>query len=126
MTSSRFRTSSSKPCGKRIYSASGAADEHKDLAIIPDYDPDDIIKGMWDASGKWEDTVYGVPANSCIMFFAYRKDLFENADEQAAFKAKYGYDLKVPTDWGTYRDIAEFFTRKSGETLAARPLTQDF
>jgi multiple sugar transport system substrate-binding protein len=49
-----------------------------DLAVIPDYDPDDIIKGMWDASGKWEDTVYGVPANSCIMFFAYRKDLFEN------------------------------------------------
>ena len=48
-----------------------------DLSIIPDYDPDDIIKGMWDASGKWEDTVYGVPANSCIMFFAYRKDLFE-------------------------------------------------
>lgn len=99
---------------------------NKDLAIIPDYDPDDIIKGMWDASGKWEDTVYGVPANSCIMFFAYRKDLFENADEQAAFKAKYGYDLKVPTDWGTYRDIAEFFTRKSGETLAGQTLTQDF
>ena len=97
-----------------------------DLAIIPDYDSEDVIKGMWDASGKWEDTVYGVPANSCIMFFAYRKDLFENADEQAAFKAKYGYDLKVPTDWDTYHDIAEFFTRKSGETLAGQTLTQDF
>lgn len=99
---------------------------NKDLAVIPNYDPNDIIKGMWDASGKWEDTVYGVPANSCIMFFAYRKDLFDNADEQAAFKAKYGYDLKVPTDWTTYRDIAEFFTRKAGEKLAGQTLTQDF
>jgi ABC-type sugar transport system, periplasmic component len=100
--------------------------DNKDLAVIPNYNPDDIIKGMWDASGKWEDTVYGVPANSCIMFFAYRKDLFENADEQAAFKAKYGYDLKVPTDWKTYHDIAEFFTRKSGEKLAGQTLTQNF
>ena len=97
-----------------------------DLAVVPNYDPDDIIKGMWDASGKWEDTVYGVPANSCIMFFAYRKDLFENPEEQAAFKAKYGYDLTVPTDWDTYRDIAEFFTRKSGEKLAGETLTRDF
>ncbi len=97
-----------------------------DLAIIPDYNSEDIIKGMWDASGKWEDTVYGVPANSCIMFFAYRKDLFENADEKAAFKAEYGYELAVPTDWDTYRDIAEFFTRKSGETLAGETLAQDF
>ena len=99
---------------------------NKDLAVIPNYDPNDVIKGMWDASGKWEDTVYGVPANSCIMFFAYRQDLFDNADEQAAFKAKYGYDLKVPTDWTTYRDIAEFFTRKAGEKLAGQTLTQDF
>ncbi|MDD2216234.1 MAG: sugar ABC transporter substrate-binding protein [Eubacteriales bacterium] len=97
-----------------------------DLSIIQEYDSNDIIQGMWDASGKWEDTVYGVPANSCIMFFAYRQDLFENADEQAAFKAKYGYDLTVPEDWNTYKDVAEFFTRKSGETLAGETLTQNF
>lgn len=97
-----------------------------DLAIISDYDSEDIIKGMWDASGKWEDTVYGVPANSCIMFFAYRQDLFGNPEEQAAFKAKYGYELAAPTDWDTYLDTAEFFTRKSGETLAGETLTQDF
>lgn len=97
-----------------------------DLAIISDYNSEDIIKGMWDASGKWEDTVYGVPANSCIMFFAYRQDLFGNPEEQAAFKAKYGYELAAPTDWDTYLDTAEFFTRKSGETLAGETLTQDF
>ena len=98
----------------------------KSLRVIPDFKEEDIIKGMWDASGKWKDKIYGIPANSCIMFFAYRKDLFDNAEEQAAFKAKYGYDLKVPTDWKTYRDIAEFFTRKAGQTLAGEKLTKDF
>ena len=43
--------------------------------------------------------------------WAYRKDLFENPDEQAAFAAKYGYDLAVPTTWAQLKDIAEFFTR---------------
>jgi len=43
--------------------------------------------------------------------WAYRKDLFENADEQAAFKAKYGYDLAVPENYNQLKDIAEFFTR---------------
>jgi multiple sugar transport system substrate-binding protein len=43
--------------------------------------------------------------------WAYRKDLFENPEEMAAFKAKYGYDLKVPETWMQLKDIAEFFTR---------------
>jgi multiple sugar transport system substrate-binding protein len=100
--------------------------DNPDLSIIPNYNEDDIIKGMWEASGVWKDVVYGVPANSCIMFYGYRKDLFENADEKADFKAKYGYDLVVPKDWKSYRDIAEFFTRKKGEMLAGEKLDRDF
>ena len=42
---------------------------------------------------------------------AYRKDLFEDPDEMAAFKAKYGYDLAVPKTWAELLDIAKFFTR---------------
>lgn len=53
---------------------------------------------------------------------AYRKDWFENAAEQAAFKAKYGYDLKPPITYQQYRDMAAFFTRKKGETLAGKVL----
>ena len=100
--------------------------DDESLAVVPDYKQDDIIEGMWKASGEWKGDLYGVPANSCIGFFAYRKDLFENADEQAAFKAKYGYDLTVPTNWDTYMDAAEFFTRKKGETLAGETLDRDF
>lgn len=100
--------------------------EDESLAVIPDYDSDDIIKAMWDASGNWHDKLYGVPANSCIGFFTYRQDLFDNEEEQAAFKEKYGYDLKVPTNWDEYRDAAEFFTRAKGETLAGETLDRDF
>ncbi|MGI6117720.1 MAG: ABC transporter substrate-binding protein [Bilifractor sp.] len=99
--------------------------EDESLAVIPDYDSDDIIEEMWKASGEWKDGLYGVPANSCIDIFMYRKDLFENKDEQEAFKEKYGYDLTVPTDWDTYRDVAEFFTRKAGDTLMGETLSSD-
>ncbi len=53
----------------------------------------------------------GMPAwaNAEILF--YRKDLFEDAKEKAAFKSKYGYDLAAPTTWDQFNDVAQFFTR---------------
>lgn len=53
----------------------------------------------------------GMPAfaNSEILY--YRTDLFNDPANQAAFKAKYGYDLKAPTTWQQYTDAAEFFTK---------------
>jgi len=92
----------------------------------PGFDPSAIIPALWKASSVWRDKTYGMPSNSAVMMMFYRKDLFENAAEQAAFKAKYGYDLAVPTTWKQYRDAAEFFTRKSGSQLAGASLTKDF
>ena len=43
--------------------------------------------------------------------WAYRKDLFEDPEEQAAFKEQYGYDLAVPQNYNQLMDIAKFFTR---------------
>lgn len=43
--------------------------------------------------------------------WAYRKDLFEDPANMADFKAKYGYDLAVPTTWAQLMDIAKFFTK---------------
>jgi multiple sugar transport system substrate-binding protein len=59
-------------------------------------------------SGKY----YAFPTEGDANGWAYRKDLFENKDEMAAFKAKYGYDLAVPKTWKELMDIAQFFTRK--------------
>ncbi|HYD02976.1 MAG TPA: extracellular solute-binding protein [Alphaproteobacteria bacterium] len=54
---------------------------------------------------------YAIPAEADAMGWAYRQDLFEDPEEKAAFKAKYGYDLAVPETWYQVRDIAEFFHR---------------
>lgn len=54
---------------------------------------------------------YAYPTEGDADGWAYRKDLFENPDEMAAFKEAYGYDLAVPETWEQLRDIAEFFTR---------------
>lgn len=53
----------------------------------------------------------GMPAfaNSEILY--YRTDLFNDPANLSAFKAKYGYDLKPPTTWQQYSDVAAFFTK---------------
>ncbi len=58
-------------------------------------------------SGK----IWSVPLEADAELLFYRKDLMDDPKEQAAFKKKYGYDLKVPETWFQLRDIAEFFTR---------------
>ncbi|MEA3334985.1 MAG: extracellular solute-binding protein [Chloroflexota bacterium] len=45
--------------------------------------------------------------------WGYRKDLFEDPDEMAAFEAEYGYPLDVPETYEQFMDIAKFFTRPS-------------
>ncbi|WP_425073306.1 ABC transporter substrate-binding protein [Sagittula sp. S175] len=40
----------------------------------------------------------------------YQKDLYENADTQAAFEKEYGYPLAVPETWDQVKDQAVFFT----------------
>lgn len=56
--------------------------------------------------------------------WSYRKDWFENPEEMAAFKAKYGYDLAVPKTWAELKDIAEFFTRPDKNMYGAAIYTQ--
>ena len=103
------------------------ADRLNDSASFgPGFDPSAVIPALWKASSVWRDKTYGFPSNSAVMMMFYRKDLFENAAEQAAFKTKYGYDLAVPKTWQQYRDAAEFFTRKAGSTLAGATLAKDF
>jgi len=61
--------------------------------------------------GQKEGKTYCIPIfwNSHGLF--YRKDLFEDPTEKANFKAKYGYELRVPRTFDELVDVAEFFTR---------------
>ena len=60
-------------------------------------------------------TYWAYPTEGDADGWAYRMDLFENPDEQAAFKAEYGYDLAVPKTWAELLDIAKFFTRPEAD-----------
>jgi multiple sugar transport system substrate-binding protein len=86
---------------------------------------EDRIREVWGSTAKFEDWVfpaqkgvrgpegkhYFVPFHANVQIGYYRKALFEDPAERAAFKAKYGYDLAPPTTIQQVEDIARFFTR---------------
>jgi ABC-type glycerol-3-phosphate transport system substrate-binding protein len=65
------------------------------------------------ADSKFGSHYIAIPVWANIEIIFYRKDLFENKDEKAKFKAHYGYDLAPPATWQQWRDIAKFFTRST-------------
>ncbi len=67
-------------------------------------------------------TLVGVPYYTYTMINIYREDVLNDPTEQAAFKERYGYDLAAPTTRDQLRDIAEFLTRESGDTLKGETL----
>jgi len=71
--------------------------------------------------------IYGLPYHFIPRFMVVRRDIAECKGEQANFKAKYGYDLPLkPDTWEKFRNVAEFFTRKAGQTICDKPLAEDF
>jgi len=71
-------------------------------------------------SGKY----YGYPTEGDADGWSYRKDLFENPDEMAAFEAEYGYPLAVPETYQQLMDIAKFFTRPDENLYGVAIYTQ--
>jgi glycerol transport system substrate-binding protein len=74
----------------------------------PTLDLDDFM-GIQFTTGP-DGKLYQLPDQQFANLYWFRKDWFDREDLQAAFKAKYGYDLGVPVNWSAYEDIAEFFT----------------
>lgn len=71
----------------------------------------DLFQNWWKEISWHDGKLYGFPFTNLTMYVAYRKDLMDAPGEQQGFKARYGYDLKPPTTWQQYMDVAEFFTR---------------
>lgn len=69
---------------------------------------------------------HSIPYQTYNMGLHYRSDLFDHPDEKKAFQSKFGYPLQVPQTFANLIDIAQFFTRKTGDTLAGKPLKNDF
>ena len=66
------------------------------------------LQGLESYDGK----IYGLVVDGDVLVTYYRKDLFEDPENQAAFKAKYGYDLAPPKNYTQFGDIACFLTEK--------------
>jgi len=60
---------------------------------------------------KYKGKYVGMPTWANVQILFYRKDLFQDPGEKTEFKKKYGYELKPPTNWQEFIDVAVFFTR---------------
>jgi multiple sugar transport system substrate-binding protein len=70
---------------------------------------------------SWKGNVYGIPYHSGVYTMYYRTDLWNDAKEKAAFKAKYGKELLPPDTWTDYMQIGEFFTRPAKNFYGLAP-----
>jgi len=69
-------------------------------------------------------TYWGYPTEGDANGWAYRRDLFEDPAEMAAFEAEYGYPLAVPETYDQFMDIAQFFTRPDQGLYGVAAYTQ--
>jgi multiple sugar transport system substrate-binding protein len=92
------------------------------------YNPrmDDVAKAFAKLYCYYGGKLYTLPYDGDVLSLYYRKDLFNNPEEKAKFKALYKRELRPPVTWDELIDVAKFFTRKKGEKLAGKVLTEDF
>jgi multiple sugar transport system substrate-binding protein len=95
----------------------------------------DVHPALTEAYGTYpykSKNIYGFPQMPDTKVTVYRKDLFCDAGEKAAFKAKYNkalpctYEDWEGVDWDTWGNIGEFFRRKPGDKLGSATATEDF
>ena len=99
-------------------------------AIMKDLHP--AFVKAFSAYPKGSKDYYGFPQFPDSMPTWYRKDLFCNAKEQAAFRKTYTRPLPCTyadwrnTDWKDWGNIGKFFTRKKGAALGDGVAANDF
>lgn len=102
-----------------------------------DQNPNDAVdlsnmyQPVLDVSCIYQGDLYALPCTAQTMYLWYRKDLFEHPDEQKKFGDAYGYELPIPSSdniitFDQFRDLAEFFTREAGDSLAGEALSNPF
>ena len=73
-------------------------------SVLADYTP--LILEHSTVDGR----LVQMPRHSDVSNLYYQKSLYEDADNKANFKAKYGYDLTPPETWDQVKDQAIFFS----------------
>lgn len=54
----------------------------------------------------------GIPVNGGAQLLFYRKDLFEDPENQKAYRQQYQLTLRPPRTWTEFNNIARFFTQR--------------
>lgn len=85
----------------------------------------DIFPNVWKEVGFYyknpktpsdaESEIISYPFAANTMLLVYNKDLFNDPDQQKKYLAKYGTELKVPSDLKSFKQIAEFFTQPEND-----------
>jgi multiple sugar transport system substrate-binding protein len=70
---------------------------------------DDIIPSLREMYTRWGGKTYAFVYDGDTHSYYYRRDLFEDPQIQAAFKERFGYDLRPAQTWEEYLDISKFF-----------------
>jgi multiple sugar transport system substrate-binding protein len=120
---------------RRLFSEGGLANGRYDLAMISTdwvaeanasgglldvspylvYDPPVGYPDAWSESllrlQRFGDRILGLPYHDGPECLIYRRDLFEDSEEQQRFQQKYGEPLRVPPNWDEFRRLARYFTR---------------
>ena len=58
---------------------------------------------------SWDGTMSGIVYDGNVHNLFYRRDLFENADNQKSYEDQYGEPLAVPRTWDAFHRVTEFF-----------------
>jgi ABC-type glycerol-3-phosphate transport system substrate-binding protein len=82
-----------------------------DLVKRDNFDTGVYVPKLIELVGRVDNNLYMLPFYNYSMAIIYRKDMLEDPKEQAAFKAKYDMDLKIPKTWDEYWKQVEFFSR---------------
>jgi ABC-type glycerol-3-phosphate transport system substrate-binding protein len=77
------------------------------------FDTSVYFDSLMNLVGRVDGTTYMLPFYNYAMGLTYRQDLIDDPAEQAAFRDKYGIELRVPETWDEYLKQVEFFTRDS-------------
>ena len=84
------------------------------LPYVQQNPPEDYPEGWFDGLLKlqtFSDGLAGIPFHDGPECLIYRKDLFNDEKERAAFRMKYNSELHAPQNWGEFVKTAEFFNR---------------
>jgi multiple sugar transport system substrate-binding protein len=81
------------------------------LAPVPQEYVDQMegVSASHKAIASWDGVMYQYPVDGDRHYLKYRKDVIDNPEMQAKYKADTGKELKVPTTWKEYGEMATYF-----------------